>query len=166
MQTPHRKPGKWTHHQADAFLTREKCDELERTLDRLKNVTRRQAAADVARFAELGDFSENAEYQAAKGRLRGINNRILVIENQLRQAVIIAPGKKSDVVRVGNTVTVTTGGRERTFQILGSTESDPSAGIISHISPIGSALLGRGVGDVVIVKLGEREVQYTIGAIS
>lgn len=166
MQIPHRKPGKWTHHQADAFLTREKVVELEQTLDRLKNVTRRQAAADVARFAELGDFSENAEYQAAKGRLRGINNRILVIENQLRQAVIIAPGKQGDVVRVGNTVTVACGGRERTFQILGSTESDPGAGIISHISPIGSALIGHGVDETISVKLAGRDVEYTIRKIA
>lgn len=166
MQIPHRKPGKWTHHQGDAFVTREKYQELERTLDRLKNVTRRQAAADVARYAELGDFSENAEYQAAKGRLRGINNRILTIENQLRQAVIIAPRGKSDVVSVGCAVTVESQGRERTFQILGSTESDPSAGVISHISPIGAALIGHRVGESVPVTLAERVVMYTILSIA
>lgn len=147
-------------------MTREKYQELERTLDRLKNVTRRQAAADVARYAELGDFSENVEYQAAKGKLRGINHRILVIENQLRQAVIIAPRGKSDVVAVGCAVTVESNGRERVFQILGSTESDPSAGIISHISPIGAALIGHRVGDTVQVRLAAREITYTIRAIA
>jgi transcription elongation factor GreA len=166
MQIPHRKPGKWTHHQGDAFLTREKYQELEQTLDRLKNVTRRHAAADVARYAELGDFSENAEYQAAKGKLRGINHRILTIENQLRQAVIIAPRGRSDIVAVGCAVTVESCGRERVFQILGSTESDPSSGVISHISPMGAALMGHRVGDVVAVKLAEREIEYTICAIN
>lgn len=166
MQVPRRKPGKWTQHQADAFLTREKYQELERTLDRLKNHARRAAAADVARYAELGDFSENAEYQAAKGKLRGINHRILVIENQLRQAVIIAPRGPSDVVAVGCAVTVESNGRERVFHILGSTESDPSAGVISHISPIGAALIGHRVGEQVTVKLADRDVVYEIRAIA
>lgn len=162
MQIPYRKPGKFSQMKSDPLLTQDKFDELENKLERLKNITRPQAAAEVARLAELGDFSENAEYQIAKGRLRGINNRILVIENQLKQAVIIAPQQGSDTVQIGNTVTIEHDGRQKTYCLLGSAEINPGRGVISHLSPVGAALVGRSVGDVVTVKLSTREVEYRI----
>ena len=77
------------------------CDarivEIERKLARLKK-TQPQAAAEVSRLAELGDFSENVEYQLAKGRLRSIINTILKLENQLRNAVLIEPEKGAGTI--------------------------------------------------------------------
>lgn len=162
MQTPHRKPGKWTNFKQDPMMTQEKFDELKNKLERLKTVSRPQAAAEVSRLAELGDFSENVEYQMAKGRLRGINNSILTTENQLRQAVIIAPQKKSDTVQIGTIVTVACNNEQKTYQILGSLETDPSQGVISHVSPIGAALLGRAVGETVTVTLAHKEMTCRI----
>ena len=145
-------------------MTAEKFAELSRTLERLKQ-SRPAAAAEVARLALLGDFSENVEYQLAKGRLRGINQRILELEYQVDHAVIIEPSA-SGTVEIGSTVTVEVKGEEKIYQILGSSETDPAKGIISHTSPIGAALLGRKAGESVEVVVAKRNVQYKILAIA
>ena len=142
-------------------MTKAKFAEFTDQLARLKN-QQPESAAEVARLAEFGDFSENAEYQLAKGRLRGLNNRILLLENELNRAVIIRP-QKSNTVAIGQIVTIASGNnKEQTYQILGSTETNPHQGFISHASPLGSALLGRKVGEMVKVKFANQEVEYKI----
>lgn len=160
MRVPYRKPGKFSQMKSDPLMTKEKYAELEEKLEKLKH-KRPQAAAEVKRLAELGDFSENVEYQLAKGRLRGINYAILTLESQLNQAEIIAPAS-GDTVRVGNFVTVETEKGQKKYQILGSAEADPQKGIISRNSPIGEALLGHREGDVVKIKLADKEAEYKI----
>ena len=165
MRTLDRKPGKYGQIKADPFLTAAKFQELERKLDRLRQ-SQPQAAAEVARLAEMGDFSENFAYQHAKGRLRGINQRILEIEHQLNQAEVIRPEAQTNTVELGHTVTVECEGKQKTYQILGSTETDPRRGIISHNSPIGSALLGRKVNETIEITVGSKKTTYTILTIS
>ncbi len=162
MQIPYRKPGKFSQMPLDLVLTQNKLSELRADLENLKKFVRPKAAAEVGRLAELGDFSENVEYQLAKGKLRGINNRILKLERQCDQAVIIPENLETSIVQIGHTVTVEYDNKQKTFQILGSAETDPAQGIISHTSPVGAALLGRGVGEVVVVKLAQRDVVYKI----
>lgn len=161
MRTLNRKAEIISRIKPDPLITRAKFAELERKLARLRAV-RPEAAAEVSRLAQLGDFSENAEYQAAKGRLRGINSGIDNLENQLNHAVLISPKKQTDTVEIGHTVTVADGDKQKVFQILGSAETNPGKGIISHNSPIGAALIGRRVGDTVTVKLAERELTYVV----
>lgn len=161
MQLPFRKPGKYTHLKPDQNLTEAKYDELKNKLERLK-FNRPSAANEVKRLAEFGDFSENAEYQIAKGRLRGINQGILEIEDHLKRAVIIKPNKNSGVVQLGSSVTIETAGQEKTYLILGSTEANPSRGVISSRSPIGSALMGKKIGDQIKIKLADRVAEYEI----
>lgn len=162
MQIPYRKPGKFSLIKPDPILTPAKLTELKNKLHKLKERDRPMAAAEVARLAELGDFSENAEYQLAKGKLRGINNAILRTEHQINNAEIIEPSENIDTVQIGHTVTVESGGKQKTYQILGSSETSPQQGIISHLSPVGAALLGRGVGDTVKIKLAGKEVEYKV----
>lgn len=161
MQVPHRKPGKFSHEKFDPLITKSKFEELEKNLEHLKKI-RPGAAADVSQLAELGDFSENVEYQLAKGRLRGINNAMLKLEAQINEAQIIPASKRSDSVQLGNKVTISDGKREKTFLILGSEESDPKNNIISHNSPLGAALMGRRRGDTVLIKLVTGEAEYKI----
>lgn len=161
MQTPYRKPGKYANLKPDPLITAGKFDELKKELEKLKK-TKPAAVAETARLADLGDFSENAGYQFAKGRLRGINRRILELENQLDHAQIIETNKQTNTVALGHLVTVEANSRQKTFQILGSAETDPSTGIISQNSPLGSALIGREVGDIVKIKSGDREIEYKI----
>jgi len=161
MRTLNRKSEVSSRIKADPLVTTAKFVELQKKLARLKAV-RPEAATEVSRLAQLGDFSENAEYQAAKGRLRGINHGIDTLENQLNHAVIIAPQKQTDTVEIGHTVTVADGDKQKTFQILGSAETSPARGIISHNSPIGAALMGRHAGDTVTIKLLKGEITYNV----
>lgn len=161
MRVPYRKPGKYAQMKADPLLTEEKFLKLKQKLERLK-ASVPSAAAEVAQTAQQGDFSENAEYQYAKARLRGINYGILALESQLNNAVIIKPQKQNSTAQVGHKVTVETDNKQKTYQILGATETNPRQGVISHHSPLGAALLGHGAGEIVKVKLTNKEAVYKI----
>ena len=165
MRVPIRKPGKYTHQKPDFHLTREKLDELKNKLERFKKISHPQARVEMQRTAEMGDFSENAAYQVAKGRLRGINNRIEELEKYIDHAEIIETGGNADTVQLGQKVTVEIGGKQKTYTILGSLEVDPQKGIISPSSPIGSVLMGHKVGDAVRLKLADDDVECRILAI-
>jgi transcription elongation factor GreA len=160
MQLPYRKPTKFSVMQLDPIMSQEKFDELSRKLTKLK-ADRPKAATEVSRLAELGDFSENVEYQLAKGRLRKINENILIIETHLNQADIIKKNTTGRVA-VGSTVTVEVDGQEKTYEILGSSETNPAKGVISHTSPIGAALIGHTVDDVVEIDIAKNKKRFTI----
>ena len=161
MRVPKRKPGKYALHKADVHFTQEKVDALKVELEQLKNV-QPSAASEVSRLAQLGDLSENAAYQIAKGKLRGINHRIIILGNQINGAVIIEQKGKPGTVQLGSLVTVEMEGKTMTYQILGSAETDPLQGIISHNSPIGSALMGHRVGETPVCKIKDKEVECKI----
>ena len=97
----------------------------------------------------------------AKGRLRGLITNMIKLETHLNQAIIIKPGAHQEV-RIGSCVTVDTGNAERTYQILGSSETNPSKNIISYTSPIGSALIGHRVGDTITISRPEKDVIFKI----
>ena len=162
MQIPYRKPGKFSQIPADPLMTAAKLNELKTELEKLKKYLQPPAAAEVARLAQLGDFSENAEYQLAKGRLRGINSAIFRLEKEINNAVIIVVEKQTGIVKVGCKVKVEYDGKQKIFQILGSAETDPSRGIISYHSPIGMALVGHKIGETIKVELADREIEYKI----
>ncbi len=160
MQLPKRKPGKYTQRDFDPHITQAKFDELSEKLAKLRK-KKMPAAAEVRRTAANGDFSENAEYQQAKGRLRGINRRIDILDNQLKRAVIIKSGG-GDLVALGSTVTVEINGKEKKITILGSSETDPSKGIVSQSSPIGSLLMGAKVGQTLHLERGDKKIEYRV----
>jgi len=160
MQVPQRKPGKYSNLTADPHITQKKKNELEDELASLLK-KRPKAASEVQRLSELGDFSENAEYQLAKGKLRGMNRRILVLEDHLNRAIVVQQSK-SDQIQLGDTVTLTMDGEDKTYTILGPSETDPSKNIISHLSPIGSALIGKRVDDVFEIEIAGNQKQCKI----
>ena len=162
MRVPIRKPGKYTHSKSDRHITKEKLREFERELEKLERVVRPELALEVQRLAELGDFSENAEYQIAKGKLRGINARIIELEKAITSVVIIVSPSSCDYVQLGSRVTMKIAGEQKKYQLLGSAESDPSNGIISQTSPMGVGMIGKKIGDTFAIKLGEKEVECRI----
>ncbi|MEI6835938.1 MAG: GreA/GreB family elongation factor [Candidatus Falkowbacteria bacterium] len=162
MRVPIRKSEKYTNLKTDPYITQAKFDELKIKLERLIKVKRPQEAEEVKRLALMGDFSENVGYQIAKGRLRGINQKILDIENLLKSAEIIYQDKDSQSAQIGNFVTLERTGKEKIYQILGSEETDPGAGVISRNSPLGSALIGKTVGDLVEINLNDKIISYKI----
>ena len=116
MRIPSRKPGKYADLHRDPNMTQAKFDELTSQLGKLLQA-RPPAANEVKRLAEMGDFSENAAYQLAKGRLRGLNQRIMEIEDHLKHSEIIYPAT-SGIIQLGSTVTIEQAGNQQTFQIL------------------------------------------------
>lgn len=165
MRVPIRKPGKYTHQKPDFHITQEKLEELQHKLEQLKKVSRPQTASEVQRLADMGDFSENAAYQMAKGRLRGINERILELEDQLNHAEIITPAKNAEMIQLGQRITIEIEGAQKTYVIRGSLETDPHKGIISYSSPMGAALMGRKVGDTVSIQLESKTIECKVLAI-
>jgi transcription elongation factor GreA len=165
MQVPTRRADKLPKTKSDPHITAAKYLELKDKLERLTKISRPRASEEVKRLALMGDFSENAGYQLAKSRLRGINYRILDIEDLLKRAEIIEPQKNSDHIQLGNSVAVEVNGKIKEYIILGSNETNPGTGIISHNSPLGSALIGKRIGDTVKVQLADKTVEYKIIAI-
>jgi len=168
MQVPKRKSEKYTNIAVDPHMTQEKFMDLKNNLDRMLKA-RPLLAKDVQFYAANGDFSENAEYQIAKGKLRGLNRRIDETKDLINKADIIKPTTKFDTVQLGSTVTIeiegpadSAGKKEKTYKILGSSETRPEQGIVSHQSPIGAALMGKRVNEEVLVKTKNREIKYRV----
>lgn len=157
MQLPKRKGDSRIFAKKDYLITPKKYQELEKQLARLK-ARRPRMSQEVKILAEGGDFSENAGYQLAKGKLRGLNNRILEIEDYLKKADIIDSSSNTERVEIGHLVSLQTDKGEKQYRILGSSESDPSRNVISHLSPLGSSLLGKRKGDRVTI----RDKEYLI----
>lgn len=148
------------------YVTAEGLEKLKQELLRLKTIDRREASARIESAKALGDLSENAEYHDAKDEMAHIESRIYEITELLKNvAVIEEETGATGVVRVGSTVEVEVNGTKKTFMIVGSNEADPVAGKISNESPIGSALLGVKVGDVVDVKTPAGTIPYRILAV-
>jgi transcription elongation factor GreA len=147
MRVPIRKPGKYTHEKTDPNITEGKFKELQGKVKHLKKNVRPRLAAEVKRLALMGDFSENAAYSIAKGKLRGLNQKILDIEDLLKRAEIIV-SKDKNQVQLGSVVTFELDGKTKTYKILGSVEANPDLGIISSNSPLGKALLNRKKGEI------------------
>ena len=136
------------------ILTSEGLEKLEKELEYLKTVKRQEVAAEIKVALGYGDLSENSEYDEAKNKQAQMEIRIVEIEAMLKNAKVIDEAEIStDTVSLGCTVTVYDVEFEEEIQynIVGSTEADPSNGKISDESPVGTALLGKKVGDIVEV---------------
>ena len=147
------------------MLTYEGLKKLEAELQELKVVRRREVAQLIKEARSQGDLSENAEYDAAKEEQAAVEARIAQLEKMLRNAEVIDEDSLGgEVVSIGSKVTVfDVEFEERTqYLIVGSTEADPSVGRISNESPLGSALIGRGIDDVVSVDAPDGAIEYRI----
>lgn len=120
--------------------------ELEQELANL--IAQRPAIAErIAAARAFGDLSENQEYTDARAEQKTVENRIIEIEDILKNATLIKTPRKKDSVTIGSTVAITMGGKEFTYTIVGPVEANPLEGKISHESPIGKELLTRKVGE-------------------
>lgn len=151
MQVPIRKAGEYSDLSLDPKMTEAKFLELKTDLQKLKEVHRPKWIKEMRIAASDGDFSENASYQIAKAKLRGVNQKITDLEKLLAKVEIIHLDTNKSVVQVGSVVTVENEDKQSTYQILGSVETNPAQGIISLHSPLGQALLGQILGKIVLV---------------
>ncbi len=148
------------------YLTKEGYKELEERLLYLKSTGRVEVAEKIRFARSFGDISENSEYDAARNEEAAMELEISEIEEKLRKAKIISKLKvDQNKVNIGCTVEVYDKEFDETvtFKIMGSSESNPAQGLISNESPIGKALIGKEVGDVVVVdNPGVDKIQYKI----
>lgn len=143
------------------------AQKLKDELARLKE-ERPKISREIGIAREHGDLSENAEYHAAKERQGLVEARIKDIEDKLARAEVIDPTKLSgDRVRFGATVMLTNldTDEETTYQIVGADEADINQGLISISAPLARALIGKSVGDEVVVQLPAGTRRYEIGSI-
>ena len=136
------------------ILTPDGLKALEDELQELKVVRRKEIAQKIKEAREQGDLSENAEYDAAKDEQRDIEARIEEIEKILKNAEVVVEDEVDRVISLGCHVLLEdiTLGKEVTYHIVGSTEADILQNKISNEAPIGRALLGKKIGDVVSVE--------------
>ena len=138
---------------------------LENELSDLKIRQRKEIAQKIKEAREQGDLSENAEYDAAKEEQRHIEARIAELEAILKNVEVVDEEDVDlDSVNVGCSVKVKNESmdRELVYQIVGSTEASSLLGRISNESPIGHALMGKKVGDSVVVAVPAGEIRLTI----
>ena len=136
------------------ILTPDGLKALEDELQELKVVRRKEIAQKIKEAREQGDLSENAEYDAAKDEQRDMEARIEEIEKILKNAVVIDEKFETGVISLGCHVLLEdiSLGKEVTYHIVGSTEADILQNKVSNEAPIGRALLGKKIGDVVSVE--------------
>ncbi|MBI4120064.1 MAG: transcription elongation factor GreA [Parcubacteria group bacterium] len=146
----------------DQYFSKEGLEKLKSELEERINVFRPEIATRIKEAKELGDLSENAEYDAAKDAQAANEGRIEEVKNILENAVIITSTNGSGVVSVGSSVKVESKNGVQTFVIVGAAESDPGAGFISNESPLGSAFLNRKKGDKFEVKTPKGVTEYKI----
>ncbi len=147
------------------LLTYTGLKKLEDELENLKVVKRKEVAAKIKEAREQGDLSENAEYDAAKDEQRDIEARIEELEKILKNAEIVVEDDV-DLEKINSGCTVDVDDREfeeeMEFKIVGSTEANSLAGKISNESPVGRALIGKKVGDVVAVETQAGVIEYEV----
>jgi len=151
------------------MLTREGYDKLQQELEQLTGPKRRELAKDIGVAREMGDLSENAEYDAARDA-QGMNEkRITEIENVLTRARILDDSKiDKSAALLGATVTVKDkkSGDEFDYVLVSEEESDFDQNKISITSPVGKAILGHKAGDEVKIKVPAGTLSYTIKKIA
>ena len=149
----------------EIMLSPEGYKKLEEELDHLKSVRRREVAERIRQAREFGDISENSEYEDAKNEQAFIEGRILMLEEQLRNAKVVdAADQDPDEVGIGTQVRVRDeeSGDVEVFTIVGSTEADPGKNRISNDSPVGAALSGHRAGDLVEVSVPAGIVRFQV----
>lgn len=149
----------------EVYISPEGYKKLEQELEHLTKHRRKEVAMRIKEALEFGDISENSEYDDAKNEQAFVEGRILYISELLAKArVESGKGRKTDQVRLNLFVKIKNKKTKELeeYQIVGSVEADPIEDKISNESPVGAALMGKHVGDIVEVTTPEGAVSYEI----
>ncbi len=150
----------------ETILTADGLKKLQEELAERKGAIREEIVERLKEARAQGDLSENSEYDQAKEDQGKNEGRIIELEYMIKNATIIdnAASKEAGIVSLGSTVLLkdVETGEEETYSIVGTTEADPFENRISNESPVGAAILGKKVGDTVIVNTPVGELSYKI----
>lgn len=145
-------------------FTKEGYGKLEQEYQELRT-QRPGAIEDLKKAREMGDLSENGYYKASRSRLSFIDNRLQLLGLYLKTAVIV-DSDNSELVGIGSVVTLSDGKTDRTFNIVGDLEADPTQGKLSLLSPIGRAIAKRNAGSEIKIETPKGEVTYKIVSVN
>ncbi len=150
----------------ETILTADGLRKLQEELAERKGAIREEIVERLKEARAQGDLSENSEYDQAKEDQGKNEGRIIELEYMIKNATIIdnTASKEAGVVSLGSVVLLKDleTGEEETYSIVGTTEADPFENRISNESPVGAAILGKKVGDTVIVNTPVGELSYKI----
>jgi len=152
----------------ETVVSQEKFDEMVRELEYLRTTRRTEIAKSLEYARSLGDLSENAEYQEARDLQAATEERIKRLEDLVKHAQIAADAKKKDVVGFGSKVVIRKDGSADTheYTIVGSQEADMREKKLSHISPLGAALMNKKKGETFTFETPAGRQTYTVEKIS
>lgn len=152
----------------DTFVSQEKFDEMIKELEHLKTVRRTEIAKNLEYARSLGDLSENAEYQEARDLQAATEERIKKLEEFVKNSKILTDGKKKNEVSFNSIVAIRREGSPEVheYTIVGSEEADMRVKKLSHVSPLGAALMGKKKGDVFTFETPSGKQTYTIEKVS
>lgn len=143
------------------YVSQSGLDELKKELEyRIKSL-RPEIAQRISDAKEMGDLSENFAYHEARDQQGQNESRIVQLQDMISNAVVVEE-KKGGSIGLGSTFRAKTGSLEKTFEIVGENEASPMEGKISNVSPMGSAFLGKSVGEKVEVKAPSGIITYEI----
>ena len=143
------------------YLSAAAVEELKKELQYRIHVLRPEIATKLTDAREMGDLSENFAYHEAREQQGQNESRVIQLQQMLLTAVIVdehSGGK----ISLGSTFRVKVNGMEKTFSIVGENEANPMEGKISNVSPLGSAFLGKSVGETVEANVPSGVMQYEI----
>jgi len=149
----------------EVIMTVDELSDLEMELEDLKVVKRKEIAEKIKQAMAFGDLSENAEYDEAKNEQAAVETRIVQIEKLLKGAKVIDEDDvDTQTVNIGTKIKILDieFNEEEEYTIVGSTGADPSKMKLSYESPVGSALLGKKVGEVVSIEVPAGIVQFKV----
>ncbi len=148
----------------ETFVSQEKFDEMIKELENLKTVRRTEIAKNLEYARSLGDLSENAEYQEARDLQAATEERIKKLEDLVKNTKILTDGKKKNEVSFNSVVSIKKEGSDdiHEYTIVGSEEADMRVKKLSHVSPLGAALMGKKKGDSFTFETPSGKQTYTI----
>ena len=148
----------------DTFVSQETFDEMIKELEHLKTVRRTEIAKNLEYARSLGDLSENAEYQEARDLQAATEERIKKLEDLVKNTKILTDGKKKNEVSFNSVVSIKKEGSAdlHEYTIVGSEEADMRVKKLSHVSPLGAALMGKKKGDRFTFETPGGKQTYTI----
>ena len=152
---------------AKKYLTKERYDELVDELDKLKKEGRLSVMEHLKHAKDLGDLSENAEYQSAREDQSVLEKKIAGLDDLIKNSAIFekqsATGLSSTgVVRLGSKISLNKNGSAVNYTMVGSNEADPAGGLISNESPLGHELLGKKSGEKIQIHTPKGPVEYIV----
>lgn len=150
------------------YVTEDRLNELKQELEIYKTTKRIEVSDRLKKAKELGDLSENAEYTEAREEQERVENRILELEDLIKNSVVIkSESANKKIADVGSMVEVSRDGKVQKFRIVGATETRPEQGLISNDSPLGRVIVGKKAGDTVVVETPDRrKIAYKITDVS